>query len=310
MWVYIVRRLALAPFLLLAVSFITFSLLYAAPGDPVQILTAKYPDPDVVDQIRHHQGLDKPYLMQYGIYVKNVLQLDFGESYKHGQSKVHELIPRKLMVSAQLGIAAMLIALVLGIPLGFYAALKQGTWLDTATVSVSLFFMSVPVFLTLPSLLIFFALWLDWLPSSGSGWGWFPGTRIILPAIVLGIPGVAGLVRLTRASTLDVLAQDYVRTARAKGLHEFIVRRRHILRNALIPLITVLGLSLATLVEGAFITEFIYGVPGVGQLAITSVFDRDYPVIMALGLIVAAAFVIANLVVDIAYRFIDPRIRS
>ena len=307
MWVYIVRRLFLTPFLLLAVLFITFTLTFVAPGDPVQILMGKYNDPEVVDRIRHHQGLDKPFLQQFGIYIKNAVQGDLGESYKHGQSSVQELIPRKIWISAQLGIAASLISLLLGIPLGFYAALKQGTWLDTTTVSVSLFFMSVPVFLTGPGLLIIFALWLDLLPSSG--WGGFLDTRIILPALVLGIPGIAGLVRLTRASTLEVMGQDYIRTARAKGLAEFVVQRRHILRNALIPLVTVVGLSLATLVEGAFITEYIFGIPGAGQLAVTSFFDRDYPVIMALALIIATAFSFANLAVDIAYTFIDPRIR-
>ena len=307
MWVYIVRRLMLTPFLVIAVLFITFALVHVAPGDPVEILMGKYNDPDVVDRIRYQQGLDKPFLEQFGIYLKNALRGDLGESFKHGQSTVQELIPRKIWISAQLGIAAMIIALGLGIPLGFFAALKQGTWLDTATVSACLLFMSVPVFLTAPGLLIIFSLWLGILPSNG--WGGFFDTHIILPAVVLGVPGIAALARLTRASTLEVLAQDYVRTARAKGLREFTVGKRHVLRNALIPLLTVLGLSLATLLEGSIITEYIFGIPGAGQLAITSVFDRDYPVIMALGLTVAVSFIIANLIVDIAYRFVDPRIR-
>ena len=167
--------------------------------------------------------------------------------------------------------------------------------------------MSIPVFLTAPGLLIIFALWLDILPTHG--WGGFFDTRIIMPALVLGIPGVSGLTRLTRASTLEVLTQDYVRTARAKGLHENVISYRHVLRNALIPISTVVGLSLATLVSGAFITEFYFGIPGVGLLSIESIFARDYPVIMAMVLILAGAFVVANLIVDIGYRFIDPRIR-
>ena len=307
MWVYIARRLILTPFLLLAVSFIIFTLVYVAPGDPVEILMGKFNNPEVVNRIKHHQGLDKPFLVQYGFYVKNALRGDFGESFKHGRSTVQELIPRKVWVSAQLGIWAILITLCLGIPLGFFAALKQGTWMDTATVCACLFFMSVPVFLTGPGLLIIFSLKLGLLPSSG--WGGFFDPHIALPAVVLGIPGIAGLARLTRASTLEVLSQDYVRTARAKGLGEFVIRRRHILRNALIPILTVLGLSLATLVEGSIFTEFIFGIPGIGQLMITSVFDRDYPVIMALGLVVAVAFTISTLVVDVTYRFLDPRIR-
>ena len=307
MSVYIVRRLIWTPFLLLIVSFITFGLGRFAPGDPVQILSGQINDPAAVERIRHQLGLDKPFLVQYGIYVKNAFQGDLGESYRFRDIEVSELIGKRIWVSAQLGIAAIIISLGLGIPLGFYAALKQGTWLDTATVSATLFLMSVPVFLTAPGLLIVFALWLDVLPTHGFE-GFF-SPHIILPALVLGVPGVAGLTRLTRASTLDVLGQDYVRTARAKGLTEFVVRNRHILRNALIPISTVIGLSMATLVEGALITEFIFGIPGVGQLAIESFFARDYPVIMSLVLVITIAFAFANLLVDLGYRFIDPRIR-
>ena len=307
MWVYVVRRLMWTPFLLLIVSFITFSLGRFAPGDPVQILSGQINDPVAVARIRHQMGLDKPFLVQYGLYIKNAFQGDLGESYRFRGSGVSDLIGKRIWVSAQLGIAAIIISIGLGIPLGFYAALKQGTWLDTATVSATLFLMSVPVFLTAPGLLIVFALWLDVLPTHGFE-GFF-SPHIILPALVLGVPGVAGLTRLTRASTLDVLSQDYVRTARAKGLPEFVVRNRHILRNALIPISTVIGLSMATLVEGALITEFIFGIPGVGQLAIESFFARDYPVIMSLVLVITIAFAIANLIVDLGYRFIDPRIR-
>ena len=307
MWVYIARRLMWTPVLLLAVSFITFSLGRFGPGDPVQILMGQRSNPEAVERLREQYGLDKPILVQYGIYIKDAVQGDFGESYKYRGRTVSELVVKRMWVSAQLGIAASIISLTLGIPLGFFVALKQGTWPDTLTVSVTILFMSVPVFLTGPGLLIVFSLWLGVLPSHG--WDGFFSSSIIMPAMVLGIPGIAGLTRLTRASTLEVLGQDYVRTARAKGLGEFVVRYRHIMRNALIPIFTVVGLSLATLIEGAFITEFIFGIPGIGQLAIESIFARDYPIIMALTLAIAAAFVIANLIVDIGYRFIDPRIR-
>ena len=307
MGAYIVRRLIWTPFLLLAVAFIVFTLGRLAPGDPVQILMGQVSNPETVERIRHQQGLDRPILVQFGTYVKNAFKGDLGESYRIRGTGVAELLGGRIQVSAQLGIAAMLIALVLGIPLGFFSALKQGSWMDTATVSMTLLFMSLPVFLTAPGLLIIFALWLDVLPSNG--WGGFFDTRIIMPALVMGIPGVAGLTRLTRASTLEVLVQDYVRTARAKGLRESVIRYRHILRNALIPLVTVVGLSLATLVEGALITEAIFGIPGVGRLAIESFFARDYPVIMALTLILAVGFIMANLLVDVVYRFVDPRIR-
>ena len=307
MWVYVVRRLMWTPFLILAVSLITFTLGRFGPGDPVQIVMGQYNNPAAVERIRHQQGLDKPFLVQYGTYMKNALQGDLGESYRFRGRDVSELIGRRIWVSAQLGIAAMIISLGLGIPLGFFAALKQGSWLDTATVVVTLFFMSIPIFLTAPGLLLIFALWLDILPTHG--WGGFFDTHIIMPALVMGVPGIAALTRLTRASTLDVISQEYVRTARAKGLTEHVVRHRHILRNALIPISTVVGLSLATLVSGAFITEKFFGIPGIGLLAIESIFARDYPIIMSLTLIIAVAFVMANLIVDIGYRFIDPRIR-
>ena len=307
MGVYIVRRLIWTPFLLLAVSLITFALTRVGPGDPVQILLGQYSNPAAVERIRSHQGLDKPILVQWGIYLKNAVHGDLGESYRYRGRTVEELLPRRMWVSAQLAIAAMILSLGLGVPLGFYAALKQGTWLDTVTVSTTLLFMSVPVFLTAPGLLIVFTRELAVLPTHG--WGGFFDEHIILPAAVIGIPGVAAVTRLTRASTLDVLSQEYVRTARAKGLREFVIRYRHILRNALIPLFTITGLSMATLMTGSFIIEFYFGIPGMGQLAIESFFARDYPIIMSLTLIIATGFVLANLLVDIGYRFIDPRLR-
>ena len=307
MGAYIIRRLAWTPILLLIVALITFLLGTYGPGDPVEILQGQYNNPEAVERIREQRGLDRNVFVQYGIYVKNVLQGDLGESFKYRDRTVAELIGKRIWVSAQLGLAASIISLALGIPLGLYTAMKQGTWIDITTVSITLFFMSLPVFITAPVLLLTFGLWMGILPIQG--WGGFFDLRVVMPALVLGIPGVAVMTRLTRASTLDVLSQDYVRTARAKGLGEFLVRRRHILRNSLIPVFTVVGLSLATLVEGSFITEGYFGIPGMGSLAIESFFSRDYPVITALVLIIAAAFVVANLIVDIGYRFLDPRIR-
>ena len=304
---YILRRLAWTPILLLMVTLITFLLGSYGPGDPVELLQGQYNNPEVVERIREQRGLDRNIFVQYVVYVKNAVTGDLGESFKYRDRTVKELISKRIWVSAQLGIAASLISILVGIPLGVYVALKQGTWIDITIVSITLFFMSLPVFITAPFLLIFFGLWLGILPIQG--WGGFFDTRIIMPALVLGIPGIAILTRLTRASTLDVLSQDYVRTARAKGLGELVVRSRHILRNALIPIFTVIGLSLATLVEGSFIAEGYFGIPGIGSLAIEAFFSRDYPIITALVLIIASAFVIANLIVDIGYHFLDPRIR-
>lgn len=307
MGAYVIRRLAWTPALLLIVALITFLLGTYGPGDPVEVLQGQYNNPEVVERIRQQRGLDRNVFVQYGVYIGNLLRGDLGESYKYRDRTVAELIGKRIWVSAQLGLAASIVALSLGIPLGVFTAIKQGTWIDVTTVSITLFFMSLPVFITAPVLLLAFGLWLGILPIQG--WGGFFDTRIIMPALVLGVPGIAVITRLTRASTLEVLSQDYVRTARAKGLSEFVVRRRHILRNSLIPVFTVVGLSLATLVEGSFITEGYFGIPGIGSLAIEAFFSRDYPVITALVLIIAAAFVAANLIVDVGYRFLDPRIR-
>ncbi len=307
MWGYIVRRVVWAPILLLMVSLITFMLGQFGPGDPIEVLMGQYQNPEVLERISAQRGLDKSVPEQYFIYVKNALRGDFGESYKYRGRTVGELIPRRMWISAQLGIAATILSLFIGIPLGVYTAVKQGSWLDPLVVSITVLFMSVPVFLTGPGLLLIFSLKLGWLPTHG--WGGFFDSRIIMPALVLGIPGVAIITRLTRSSTLEVMTQEYVRTARAKGLREFVVLYRHILRNALIPLFTIVGLSLAGLIAGAFIVEFMFGIPGIGQLAIEAIFSRDYPIIMAVTIIGAMALVIANLIVDIGYLFLDPRIR-
>lgn len=307
MGAYVLRRLLWTPVLLLLVSFITFLLGHYGPGDPVEMLMKQYRDPEVVARIHEQRGLDKPLLVQYGLYIKNVLKGDLGESFKYRGQSVAELIGKRILVSSQLGLAALLLSLLLGIPLGLLAALRQGRWQDTGIISATLLFYSLPVFITAPFLLVFFVLWLGILPSHG--WGGLFDTRIIMPVLVMGIPGIAFIARMTRNSTVEVLAQDYVRTARAKGLPELIVRWRHVLRNAMIPVFTVVGLGLATLVSGAIITETYFGIPGVGRLAVDAFFSRDYPIIMALTLIIASAYVLANLLVDIGYKFLDPRIR-
>lgn len=304
---YVARRLLWTPFLLLFVSLITFALGLYGPGDPIKVLMGQHMNPEVVARIRHERGLDQPFFVQYRNYVWGALQGDFGESFKFPGQAVSGLISGKILVSAQLGLAAMTLAVGVGLPVGLIAALKQGTWLDTAIVSFTLLFMSLPVFITAPVLMLVLVINLHWLPSGG--WGGLFDPRIIMPALVLGVPSIAGWTRLMRASTLDVLGQDFVRTARAKGLAEAVVQVRHVARNALIPIMTMIGLSLGSLVEGAFITEGIFGIPGIGRLAVDSLFARDYPVIMAITLVIAVSFVTANLIVDIAYGFLDPRIR-
>ncbi|PKB72362.1 MAG: hypothetical protein BZY87_00815 [SAR202 cluster bacterium Io17-Chloro-G6] len=307
MGTYIVRRLVWLPIILLIISFITFALGRFGPGDPVEILMGQYADEQVVERIREQRGLNDNIFVQYGRYVKDVVRGDFGESFKYRGRTVAELLKKKMWVSAQLNIAALILSVSIGIPLGLFAALKQGTLWDTAAVSMTLLGQSIPIFLTAPVLLLVFALKLDILPTHG--WGGFFDTRIILPAVAMGVPGIAIITRLTRASTLEVISQDYVRTARAKGLPESIVQRRHILRNSMIPVITMLGFSLAGLAFTSFIVERFFGIPGIGNLFIESIFARDYPIINAVIIIGTTLFVLANLIVDLIYPFLDPRIR-
>ena len=304
---YVLQRMLWLPVILLIVSFITFALGRFGPGDPVEVLMGQYADEQVVERIREQRGLNDPIFVQYGRYLKNVTRGDFGESFKYRGRTVSELLKKKMWVSAQLNIAALVLSVSIGIPLGLFAALRQGTFWDTGTVVFTLLGQSIPVFLTAPLLLLVFALKLDILPTHG--WGGFFDTRIILPAIVMGVPGIAIITRLTRASTLEVIGQDYIRTARAKGLSEFTVQRRHILRNAMIPVITMLGFSLAGIAFTSFIVERFFGIPGIGNLFIESIFARDFPIINAVIIIGTTMFVLANLVVDLIYPWLDPRIR-
>jgi ABC-type dipeptide/oligopeptide/nickel transport system permease component len=295
------------PVILFTVSFVTFVLGRYGPGDPVQVLMGQHNNPAVVERIREQRGLNDNIFVQYGRYIGKVVRGDFGESYKYRGRTVTELLKAKMWVSAQLNIAAMILSIGLGIPIGLFAALRQGSLWDTAAVMMTLSWQSVPVFLTAPGLLWVFAHKLGFLPTHG--WDGFFSPSIILPAVAMGIPGVAIITRLTRASTLEVISLDYIRTARAKGLPEMIVRRRHILRNALIPVVTSLGLSLAGIAFTSFIVERFFGIPGVGNLLIESIFSRDYPIIDGVLLIGTSMFVAVNLMIDLVYPVLDPRIR-
>ena len=307
MWVYIARRLLWLPVLLIATSLFTFTLLRFGPGDPAEVILGARYDETAANQIRHQLGLDRPFSVQYATYIWGVLKGDFGESYRFRGRQVSELLFPKMWVSFQVNAAALIVSLAIGLPLGFYIAHKQGTWQDPTAVTIALVLMSIPIMISIPFTLWGLCLKLQVVPCSG--WGGFFDLRIFTPAITLGIPGVAGLARFMRASTLDVLGQDFVRTAKAKGLTAAAVDVRHVLKNAMIPIVTLLSFTLAGMFATSFIVEFILGIPGVGQFTIDSVFNRDYPVIMAMGIIGSTAFVLANLLADITYAFIDPRIR-
>ena len=308
MGTYALRRLVWLPFLLLIVTFITFALLRLGPGDPVQVWLGQHQNDEVRQRIRARLGLDDPLAVQYLRYVEGIVtRLDFGESFHHRNTPVRELLAQRILVSMQLNLAAIIITLGVGIPVGLFAGLYQGRGWDNVVVAAALALQSLPVFITAPVLLLVFALWLDWLPTSG--WDGFFSPHIVMPALVIGVPGIAIVVRLVRASVLDVMGEDYIRTARAKGLSERVVRYRHILRNAMIPVATSFGFTIAGLAGGSFIVEIYFGIPGAGVFAIRSLFQRDYPVMMAFAFITTTLFMLANLVVDLIYPLLDPRIR-
>ncbi len=314
MLAYVLRRLLWLPVVLVVVSFVTFALGTYGPGDPIQVLMGQRNDPAVVERIRRERGLDQPFLTQYFRYVTGIVTRgDFGESYKFVGQDVSKLLFSRVLVSVQLGGVSLAIGVLIGMVLGLIAAMNQGKRIDPMIVTGALFLSSLPIFIVQPLLAYVLSRQLHLLPSAG----WQPGflglgifsPQIIMPVIVLSLGPIGIITRVMRASTLEVVNQDFVRTARAKGLSERYVRTHHITRNSVLPIFTLVGLSLASLVEGGFITETLFGIPGVGRLAVESFFARDYPVIMGITLLVATAYVLANLLVDIGYTFLDPRIR-
>ena len=304
---YAIRRLLWLPVLMVIASLFVFTLGRYGPGDPVVVMMGARYNPETADRMRRELGLDRPFHIQYGEYMWNFVRGDFGESLRFRGQPVRDIIIPKMWVSAQLALVATGIVVVLALPLGFYIAHRQGRWEDPAIVAIAVILGAIPVMVTVPSLLWFFCRMVQWIPCSG--WGGIFDLRVVVPAISMGVFQIAGLVRLMRASTLDVMGQDFVRTARAKGLSMVQVDRGHVLRNAMIPVVTVMAFSLAGLIGGSFITETIMGIPGIGRFVVESVFNRDYPVIMAVTLIGAAAFGMSTLLADIAYAIIDPRIR-
>ena len=303
---YIFRRLIWKPILLLLVSLIVFILGIYGPGDPVEVQLGNNYDEVNAERIRDKMGLNDPVFVQWIRYVCNAVKGDFGESYVFKNRDVSELLIPKLIVSAKLNLISFFIAITLGIPLGFYAAVNYGSSKDPFVVILSLIFYAMPVFFTAPFLILIFALQLDLVPAAG--WGGVFDKRIILPALTVGIPGAAVFVRLIRSSMIEVLDSDYVKLARAKGVSNINVLWKHAFRNAMLPVVTIMGFSLAGLFGGSLIVEILYGIPGVGRISLDSVYSRDYPVIMAIVLLGSSALVVANLIIDFVYTLVDPRI--
>jgi ABC-type dipeptide/oligopeptide/nickel transport system permease component len=301
---YIARRLLWLIPVLFFISIVTFSLAHAVPGGP---FTREHPfPPEIIANLNKFYGLDKPIWQQYLDYVGNIVtKFDFGPSYASRTITVNDIFRDHLPVSAELGLGALLIALGIGVPLGILAALKQNSAWDYLGMGVAIFGVSVPAVVLGPLLIWIFALGLGWFPVAG--WGTLG--KAIMPAVALGLGSSAIIARLTRASMLQVIREDYIRTARAKGLAQRVVMIRHALKNAFIPVATVIGPMFAALITGTFVVEQIFAIPGMGKYFVTSVTNRDYPVIMGTILLYAVVLVGANLVVDVTYAFLDPRIR-
>jgi ABC-type dipeptide/oligopeptide/nickel transport system permease component len=304
MFRYVVRRLLWMIPVMLFISVITFSLAHAVPGGPFD--KEKPLPPEIIANLNKYYSLDLPVWKQYLKYMGDVLlHFDFGPVYSSRSRRVNDIFRDHLPISAQLGVVSMLIAIGLGVPLGMLAALKQNSFWDYLGMAVAIFGVSVPSIVLGPVLILIFALTLGWLPVAG----WGTPAQVIMPALALGLGESAIIARLTRASMLQVIREDYIRTARAKGLSERLVMVRHALKNAFIPVATILGPMFAAVVTGTFVVEQIFAIPGLGKFFITSITNRDYPVVMGTILLYAVILVFANLAVDITYAFLDPRIR-
>ncbi len=308
---YISRRLLILPVVLLGVSMLVFMVIHLVPGNPAQVIAGADAPPETVAAIEKDLGLDRPLPEQYWRYLTRVVQGDLGTSLRSNRPVLDEVMDA-LPKTIQLAVAAAILTPIMAIPLGVTAAAKRGTPVDTGLMMVSMLGITVPVFAVGLGLMWIFGYELQLLPISGSGgaiWTWDGLRSMILPAITLAVGSVATLARLTRSTMLEVLGQDFVRVARAKGLREIPVLIRHALPNALLPIVTVLGIQFAYLLSGAVVTETIFAIPGVGRLAVYAIQARDFPVVQGAVLIISFLFVLVNLLVDLLYAVVDPRIR-
>ena len=329
---FIVRRLLLLIPILLGLSLLVFFWIRALPGGPAEALLGERATPEAVAAIERQYGLDQPVYVQYWHFLKKTASFDFGDSITSRQPVLEELKLR-FPATVELAIAAMLFSTFLGVPLGFIAAKKHDTWIDHGSLFASLLGISIPIFFLAILLKYIFAVQLGWLPTVGrlsvlidlehptnfyvldailtGNWEalWDALKHLILPAIALGTIPLAIIARITRAAVLDVQNEDYVRTARAKGVHPRAVDIRHVLRNALLPVSTIIGLQVGLLLSGAVLTETVFAWPGMGQWLVQAIEDRNYPVLQGGILFLALVFVLVNLIVDVSYAFINPRIR-
>ncbi|QXM25130.1 ABC transporter permease [Elioraea tepida] len=312
MLAYVVRRVLATIPVMLVVAFFVFSLLYLAPGDPAAVIAGDQATPQDVERIRASLGLDRPFLIRFGEWLWRILQGDLGVSI-FTNLPVSHMIAQRIEPTTALMIITITLAIAVAVPLGVVAAWKAGSWIDRAVMAFAVFGFSVPVFVTGYLLAYVFALELDWLPVQGYtplSQGFWPFLEnLILPALALGSVYIALIARITRATMLEVLAQDYIRTAKAKGLGSRGILFLHALKNAAVPISTVIGIGIALLIGGAVVTESVFAIPGLGRLTVDAILRRDYPVIQGVVLLFSFVYVLVNLAIDLLYTVFDPRIR-
>ena len=301
---FTMKRLVYLVLVLVGVSFLVFLLLYMTPGDPVRMMLGESATPEAQAELRLELGLDDPFLVQYGRYIKNiVVHQDLGTSYSTRRPVLDEIMT-VFPNTVKLATAAIIIAVILGTFLGIVSAVRQNSLLDNAVMVLALIGTSAPIFWIGILMIILFSVNLGWLPPSGFG----SFKQLIMPALALGMQSTAVVARMTRSSMLEVIRQDFVKTARAKGQEESVVIMKHVFRNALIPVITVVGLQFGTLLGGAMLTEVVFSIPGVGRLMIEAIKQRDFPIVQGSVLFVAACFSLVNLAVDLLYAVVDPKV--
>lgn len=300
---YLIRRIVLVIPVLIGVSIASFMMSHLVPGDPVAVMLGERATAEDTARLREELGLNDPIWVQYGRYVSDAVRGDLGNSIRSGQPVLTE-IRERFPSTMQLTLCAVVVAAIVGIALGVAAAVSGRGWIDAGIMAFALLGISMPAFWSGILLILFFGLRLGWLPIAGSG-----PKALILPTITLAAPAAAVLARMTRSTVLEVLGQDFVRSARAKGLRERVVVVRHVLRNALVPVITIIGLQFGGLLAGSVIVESVFSRPGLGRYTITAIESRDFPQIQGIVLVTAAVYVFVNLAVDLLYAVIDPRIR-
>lgn len=301
---YIIRRLLYLIPVIIGIIFIVFTIMYISPGDPARLILGERAPQAQVDQLRAEMGLNRPYLKQFSSYLLNILKGDFGKSYLLRLPVSTLVLKVRFPVTLTLAISSMLLAVSFGIPVGVLSAVKQYTVLDSITVIFALLMASIPAFWLALMLMLLFSLKLGWLPSSGLD----GAVSFILPTITLACINSAQIIRMTRSSMLEVVRQDFIRTARAKGATEKRVIFQHALKNAIIPVLTVVGVNFGYALGGAVVTETVFALPGIGSLLVSAIRQKDNPVVLAAVILVAAAFSIVNLLVDLIYTKVDPRI--